>query len=322
MRSRNPGLWAAVWSAFLTMLIALGIVFSPASLAQDEAPRLSGLYSVRIAPPDLPASQRDNSALIGFWTLALGDDGAFSLTRQDVGEVASGAFVAGGVNLEFTTWRGLVGCAIPAETGAPVTYAWRMHEGALVLTAIDDACAERLALLTTRPLGMLGLCPADMAAPSAGGATPSAGPATIGTPLPVAPGQGIAGQEGATDEAAIDAEIDRLLQRATGCWATGDIEGFMALHSRRLVGEIGGMGPASDFNRELRAFMATPLALTRIGEVTLADAAHAWAYVEIDLRGTATPQRVNFLLENGTWVIDSFFLFGPPMPTAPPGIMP
>ncbi len=317
MRSRNPGVRARTGGALLAVLVVLALL-PASSRAQGAAPDLTGLFSVRITPQDLPAGQSDDAVLLGFWTLALGEDGAFSLARQDVGEVASGTFRAGEVNLEFTAWRGLVGCAIPAEAGAPATYAWRLQDGALVLTAIDDVCAERLTLLTTRPLGALGACPTP--APAANGAPTGPG---FGTPVSVAPaGQGVAAQEGAVDEAAVDAEIDRLLRQTVGCWATRDVAGFMMLHSRRLAAEIGSMGPVEDFNRELRNFMATPLTLARIGDVTLTDATHAWAYVEIGLRGGATPQRVDFVLENGAWVFDSFFLFGPPLPMGPPVIAP
>jgi hypothetical protein len=59
------------------------------------------------------------------------------------------------------------------------------------------------------------------------------------------------------------------------------------------------------------------LTLKRIGEVTLDDPDHAWAYVEVNLSGQPNPQRVNFVQENGTWLFDSFVLFGPPTPSGP-----
>jgi hypothetical protein len=84
------------------------------------------------------------------------------------------------------------------------------------------------------------------------------------------------------------------------------------LHSDQVVDEIAFIGPIDEFARQLRLFMSTPLSFERIGPVNLIDPEHAWAYVEVSLAGDPIPQRVDFVFENGSWLFDTFFLFGPP----------
>jgi hypothetical protein len=54
------------------------------------------------------------------------------------------------------------------------------------------------------------------------------------------------------------------------------------------------------------------LSFERIGPVNLIDPEHSWAYVEVSLAGDPIPQRIDFVFENGSWLFDTFFLFGPP----------
>jgi hypothetical protein len=68
--------------------------------------------------------------------------------------------------------------------------------------------------------------------------------------------------------------------------------------------------------------MATPVSFERIGSVNLIDPDHAWAYVEVTLGGDPLPQRVDFVFEDGVWLFDTFFLFGPPTPTGPIDVEP
>jgi hypothetical protein len=119
-----------------------------------------------------------------------------------------------------------------------------------------------------------------------------------------------------------EAAIDSLLRQANGCWATGDPTRFMALHSMRVIGEIGFIGPYDEFVRQLRLLMSTSVTFERIGSVNMIDADHAWAYVEVTLGGDPVPQRVDFVFENGAWLFDTFFLFGPPTPTGPVEVEP
>jgi hypothetical protein len=296
--------------------LALTVALAIPALAryQDDAASLAGAFTVTIGPEEVPAGLVDGPALAGQWTLTFDDDGAFSLARQDVGEVVSGAFEAGPTTLAIREWTGIIGCG-SAEGDATATYAWRQADDRLTLTPIDDTCAERLALLTTHPFGSFEAC----APPQPTGFDPFAAAASDGTPVSgTAPGRGVAAQEGYSEGSQIEGEIDGLLRQAGGCWATGDPERFMALHSQGLLSQLAAMGPADEFTRELQTFMQTPLRFERVGEVHLDDPDHAWAYVEVDLGDQPLAQRVNFVQEGGVWLFDSFILFGPPLPGGPP----
>jgi hypothetical protein len=304
----------------LPIVVALtaGLTGRASAWFQNEAPNaLAGTFTVSIADDVLPAGMADGPALIGRWVLALNDDGTFTLARNDVGEVVTGTFTSGPATLTFETWGGIIGCAASGDESTGAAYAWRLRDDQLALTSLDDACAERLALLTSRPLGRVAACEMESAAAfdpfAVAEGTPSAAPTAA---------SGVSAQEGYGEGADVEVAIDELLQAANGCWATADANHFMNLHSEGLRDQIAMMGPPEAFTQELRDFMEAPLTLRRIGDVILDDPNHAWAYVEIDLDGDRNPQRVNFVQEDGVWRLDSFFLFGPPVPGAPIGVVP
>lgn len=310
------------WLAPLLSLLAIGAAAIPAlARLQDDAASspLSGTFTVAIEREDVPATLSGGEALVGRWTLDFGSDGSYSLKRQDVGEVAGGRFTSGPATLVFDDWSGIVGCARAEDGGAAATYAWRLADDLLTLTPIADECAERLTLLTTRALVEVAACEE----PPAVAQDPFTAIEAFGTPVAgEAAASGVAAQEGFSAGVQVERAIDDLLRSANGCWAVAEPDRFMALHSRGLTGQIAMMGPPEAFSRELRSFMEAPLTLKRIGEVTLDDPAHAWAYVEVDLGGLPNPQRMNFVLEQGVWKFDTFFLFGPPLPGMPPGLAP
>ena len=315
---------AAAIAALVSLLTTVALVMPVLALFQDEeaSQPLSGVFTVTIARPDIPPNLAGGPALAGLWNMTFSGDGSFRLARQDVGEVATGTFEAAEATLTFNEWSGLVGCDITADTGEPATYAWQQTDDRLTLTPITDSCIERLTLLTTRPLGGFEACavsPRSLIDPFATG-LPTEGQAT-----PVAMGEigtGVAAQEGLSEGADAEEAIDSLLRQANGCWATGDPTRFLALHSNQVVEEIGFVGPIEEFVRQLRLFMATPLSFERIGPVNLVDSEHAWAYVEVTLGGDPLPQRIDFVFENGTWLFDTFFLFGPITPGGPPVVEP
>jgi hypothetical protein len=311
---------AALFSLLTTLALAMPVL---ALFQDDQEPQpLSGVFTVTIARNDIPANLAGGPALAGLWNVTFSGDGSFSLARQDVGEVATGKFEAAEATLTFDEWSGLVGCDITADSGDPATYAWRQTDDRLTLTPITDSCIERLTLLTTRPLGGFEACavsPRSLADPFATGLAP----ADSATPVATEEiGTGVAAQEGLSEGADAEEAIDSLLRQANGCWATGDPTRFLALHSNQVVEEIGLIGPIDEFVRQLRLFMSTPLSFERIGPVNLVDPEHAWAYVEVTLGGDPIPQRIDFVFENGTWLFDTFFLFGPTTPGGPPVIEP
>jgi len=315
---------AAAIAALFSLLTTVALVMPVLALFQDEeeSQPLSGVFTVTIARTDIPPNLAGGPALTGLWNVTFSGDGRFSLARQDVGEVVTGTFEAAEATLTFNAWSGLVGCDITPDSGEPATYAWQQTDDRLTLTPITDSCIERLTLLTSRPLGGFEACaasPRSLADPFATGFAAEA----VATPVAMAEiGTGVAAQEGLSEGADAEEAIDSLLRQANGCWATGDPTRFLALHSNRVVEEIGFVGPVDEFVRQLRLFMATPLSFERIGPVNLIDSERAWAYVEVTLGGDPIPQRIDFVFESGTWLFDTFFLFGPITPGAPPVVEP
>jgi hypothetical protein len=311
---------AAIVSVFTTVMLAVPAL----ALWQDdvELQPLTGVFTVTVAKPDVPRSLSGGPALVGLWNITFNGDGTFSLARQDVGHVVSGTFEASEASLTFTEWTGIVGCPITPDS-EPATYAWRQVDETLTLTSVTDSCTERLTLLTTRSLGGFEACavpPRDLSDPFAAAFDTEGLLAT-----PVAEAEvvsGVAAQEGLAEGADAEEAIDSLLRQANGCWATGDPTRFLALHSDMVIQEIAFGGPLEDFARQLRLFMGTPLVFERIGAVNLTDPDHAWAYVEVTLGGDPIPQRLDFVFENGTWLFDTFFLFGPPSPQGPTVVEP
>jgi len=314
---------AAIVAAIFSLLITVALAMPAFALFQDDSPPqpLAGVFTVTITRGDIPRNLAGGPALAGLWNMTFSGDGSYSLARQDVGEVVTGTFDAAEATLTFNEWSGLVGCDI-GDGGEPATYAWQQTDDRLTLTPITDSCTERLTLLTTRPLGGFEACavePRSLADPFALGF----GPESLATPVAVADvATGVAAQEGLSEGADAEEAIDSLLRQANGCWATGDPTRFLALHSDQVIEEIAFLGPMDDFARQLRLFMSTPLSFERIGPVNLIDPEHAWAYVEVSLGGDPLPQRVDFVFENGAWLFDTFFLFGPTTPGGPTGIEP
>jgi hypothetical protein len=311
---------AAIVSVFTCLMLAF-----PALARWQDEPELqplTGVFTVTVARPDVPRGLSGGPALIGLWNITFNGDGTFSLSRQDVGSVVSGTFAASEASLTFTEWTGIVGCPITPES-EPVTYAWRQVDETLTLTSVTDSCPERLTLLTTRSLGGFEACvvaPIDVSDPFAAAFDEDG---FLATPIAeVEAVTGVAAQEGLAEGADAEDAIDSLLRQANGCWATGDPTRFLALHSSLVIQEIAFGGPLEDFARQLRLFMGTPLVFERIGEVQLTDPDHGWAYVEVTLGEDSLPQRMDFVFENGAWLFDTFFLFGPPSPDGPPVVEP
>jgi len=311
----------AAVAATIALLITVVPNLSALALLQDdvETQPLRGVFTVTITRTDIPSGLAGGPSLTGLWNITFDADGTFSLARQDVGAIVRGTFEAGDATLSFNEWTGIVGCDISAD-GEPATYAWQQSDDTLTLTPISDSCTERLTLLTTRSLGGFEACVVSARSVT----DPFATDIPMATPVaaPTAPVSGVAAQEGLSEGADAEEAIDSLLRQANGCWATGDPTRFMALHGLGVIDEISFIGPCDEFARQLRLLMSTPVSFERIGPVNLIDADHAWAYVEVTLGGDPLPQRVDFVFEDGAWLFDTFFLFGPPTPTGPVEVEP
>lgn len=313
--NRNP-YWLR-W-AFITTLLAMSLAsaFGGGVWAQsnDSGPLPTGDLTVSLDESALAATLSSSPELRGRWTLSLNDDGSFTLARADAGVVVIGNYSAGPASIQFTRWDGIIGCRIE-EGDAAARYAWSANGPRIAFTSVNDTCTDRVDLLTTREFGSLAAC--ETALPRQD--DPFAFPDAAGTPEPGgAPVQGVTAQEGYSEEAELDSAVDVLLRQVSGCWDASDVDGFMALHSQDVQSQIAMMGPPEPFVSELQAFMQLPLHLERIGSVRLGDSDRAWVYVEVDLDGQALPQRVNLVRESGNWLLDSFFLFGPPPPEGAP----
>ena len=264
---------------------------------------LSGVFTVTIGNDDIPPNLADGPALAGIWTFDFGSDGVFTVTRFDVGQVVSGTFAVGDTTVTFNEWNGLVGCTIGATDGGAI-YSWKMTESALTLTPIRDGCAERLTLLTTRPLGSDQAC--------AGSTEPVTGPATGDTRVPgtpnaeVPPVSGVTAQEGLSEAAETEKAVDGLLARANGCWATGDPQSFLALHSDAVIQELVFTAPPDVIVSQLRESMMAPASFERIGDVNVYGSDRAWAYVAFTIDDEPAAVRVDFVNEHGSWLFDTY----------------
>jgi hypothetical protein len=276
--------------------------------AQDDQrlDDLTGVFTVTIAKPDIPHNLADGPTLEGIWSIDLGSDGAFSIARLDVGQIVSGTYEASATTLTFNEWNGLIGCAVGEEDGGAV-YGWRRSESALTLTPIREACPERIALLSTRPLGSDEAC-AGSTRPEIAPSIDAAGDTRLpGTPEAEAPREsGVTAQEGLSDVAETEMAVDGLLGQANGCWATGDPQSFLALHSDAVVQQLVFAAPPDVIVAQLRQAMMEPASFERIGDVNLSGSDQAWAYVQLTFADQSQPLRVDFVNDHGQWLFDTY----------------
>ncbi len=262
----------------LAGLLPIVLALTPAALAQDGPEALAGAFAVTIADEDVPLDLRDRATVVGRWEIAFAD-GAWTLTRQDVGELANGRYDLDGDRLTLEERGGVLACT------APGVYRWRLDGDRLVLAAIEEPCAHRRLLLTTRVLVASLPCP-----PLAGSAraTPPAG--GEGTPQP-----------------SIDAEatIDDLLTRMSACWATRDPARFLALTSDAYRATVADGGP--DAYRRFAIAMAVPIVWDRVEPVVLTDEAHANAIVRQTSGDHQDYGRYAFVFEDDAWRWDGVF---------------
>lgn len=310
----GTGARLAVYLLVALMVLAGGRP-GPAAAQDDE--RIAGTFTVSIGRDDLQPGIPGQAALLGLWTITFDADGAYAVARQDVGTIVNGSYETDGDLVTFNDWQGLLGCGGPTASDPSATYRWDRDGETLRLTVVEDGCSDRRVLLTTRAFGSFQACTTPPLPGFSGGAS-IPGPAAA---TPVASSAGVGAQEGRPADAEAQAAIDALLREATGCWATGEPGRFLALHTDEALSGLAAFGPMVDFAQQLRLFMTTPIEFRRIGDITMTDPDHAWAYVEITLGGDALPQRLEFAYEDGTWLFDMFFLLGTETtaPTTSPG---
>ncbi len=304
------------WQKWPRLLVPLVLVWSICVLfttpstgeAQDEQrlDDVTGVFTVTIAEPDIPQNLADGPALVGIWSVDFGSDGVFSIARLDVGQVVSGTYEAGATTITFNQWDGLIGCTAGQEDGGAV-YGWRRSESALSLTPIRESCPERITLLSTRPMGSNEACAGTTEPVIAPSITSSSDPTLPGTPEAESPREsGVTAQEGLSDAAQTEMAVDGLLGQANGCWATGDPQRFLALHSDAVVQQLVFAAPPDVIVAQLRQAMLEPASFERIGDVNPSGSDQAWAYVQFTYGDQSQPLRVDFVNDHGQWLFDTY----------------
>jgi hypothetical protein len=312
-----PGPLARQFAGRLAGLVAaaalLAVAVAPAAFAaQDEEPEAPvGVFGVTIGRGDVPSDLAGGPGLIGQWRVEFAADGSYTMSRLDVGEVVRGSYEVDGATVTILDEGGLLACGGgPEGETAEATYAWELEGESLTLTPIEEGCDARRLLLGTRTLGGFALCETQ---PLAAGRDddPDATPSPDDADRPAIPNlqPSTSGRQDPGDAAAVEAAIDELLLQVTGCWATGDPERFLPLHSEQVLEDIAALGPPAQFNTQLAQFMATPLTFERVGDVELADPTHASAFVVLNFGEEEVPLEFQFVFEDGRWLLDTFFLF-------------
>jgi len=306
-----PRGWSIVRSLVLVgFFVLLGVAHPGLAGAQDETPESpAGVFNLTVSRGDIPPEMAGGPELIGQWRIEFVDDGTYNLGRLDVGVLVSGSFEVEGATVTLVDEAGLLACGGGQdEELATATYAWELDNETLRLTPIEERCETRRLLLSTRSLGGFATCDTDAsdldAVMPGTEASPSAPRSTQDDATPVASPEGDDGQ----DSLAVENEIDELLAQASGCWATGDPTRFLPLHSEAVLNELAAFGPPDQLLTQLATFMATPLTFERVGDIEFTDATHASAYVVLKFGQDEVPLRFQFVLENGRWLLDFFFI--------------
>jgi hypothetical protein len=247
---------------------------------QDAVAPLQGAFAVTIAAEDVPPELIDGASLIGRWQVTFNADGTYLLDRQDVGPVATGQFATDGDQVTLHAETGVLACA-SGEDDEAATYRWDMTEERLLLTAIEEPCARRRLLLTTRTLFLFAACPSDVIER----ATPAAATHT--------------GDRSAPAPAPPDPAIDTLLRQMSDCWATRDPDRFLSLLSRDFRAT---QQPEDDDDvRRFTLRMGAPLVWERTSDVEVVDATHATASVRQLSGDNVDVLRYDFVYEDGAW---------------------
>jgi hypothetical protein len=343
---------SAARSAALSLLLSLLLPIAVA-VAQDdddeaaEGDPPAGDYTVAITQDDIPTDLVNGPDLIGRWQIILAPDGAYSLVRADLGQVVTGSYEVEDETITLTDEGGLLSCvnALPTagveagtETGS---YTWELDDrDGLTLRPIQDGCAGRRLILTTRTLDFFVACETEAVAIA---------PPTGEDDLPIVAGQeaeeeiedegeegtqeGEAGEEGEDgDDRVLDdpfgdgeengeenggdgeeptqeeAEegIDAVLDQLSACWTTQDPARILPLFGTafldQLVEDLGSLYDAAGIFGQI---MAIPITWERAGDVNL-DGTNATALVSQTIGAEESFVRFLFVFEDGEWKLASF----------------
>ncbi|MDP9367824.1 MAG: lipocalin family protein [Chloroflexota bacterium] len=307
----------------LSLVIALGSPFRVAGQRGGERDEIAGEYSVAITREDVPADLAGGPSLIGKWRISFGEDGNYTVRRQDVGDLITGTYEIEGDQITITDEGGILSCAGLASatgTAASATYAWDRVGTGLSLTPVEEGCAPRRLLLATRDLGAFVACLTGQGGDAdAGVTTPPATPDADDPLDALAEEVGRAATPDADEEATQgepdpdnpEAAIDELLSQLTACWASGDPANVLPLFSeglrRDLVQALGPDSTEADLVDTLTPFLAVPITWERAGDLDLEDEDRASAVVAVRIDVEEEFQTLEFVYEDGAWRLATFF---------------
>jgi hypothetical protein len=280
-------------TVLLALALALLLSLSPGSvMGQEPESRLQGAYAVTIATEDVPQELIGGASLIGRWQITFGADGAYVLERQDVGALVRGQFQVDENRLVLRGETGVTACEAGPENDLAATYEWQIANGRLLLVAVEEPCARRRLLLTTRTLSPFVACPP---LPDDRGGASGDGPPSGMTVVPV----GTPVSATSISSASPAMEIDTLLKQMSDCWATRQPARFLRLLSAEY--RTAQTPEDEDAERRFILNMGAPIVWDLAGEVAVIDDTHATATVRQTLGDTVDVVRYAFVFEDGSW---------------------
>jgi hypothetical protein len=273
-------------------VLLLGWLAQPLqAMRQETETGLRGEFAVTIATEDVPPDLIDGASLIGRWHITFADDGAYVLGRQDVGPLVNGQFETDGEQLTLQSETGVLACG-SAEDDATATYTWQITGERLQLVAIEEPCAKRRLLLTTRTLSVFAACP-----PPGPGNRPAAAATPARETIRTAHGDVVSATP--ATRVALESAIDHVLRQMSDCWATREPERFLALLSQDFQAT---QRPEDDDDaRRFTLAMAAPIVWDRVSDVDQVDATHATANVRQTVGDNIDVVRYAFVYEDGAW---------------------
>ena len=279
-----------MWLPLGIMALLLWLAQPPTAATQDVSTTLMGEFAVTIASEDVPPELVDGASLIGRWHITFTADGAFLLGRQDVGALVNGRFETDGNELTLGEETGVLSCGSGADRQA--TYTWQITGDRLQLVAIEEPCAWRRLLLTTRALSVFAACPPEELSQAA---------SAVGTPSsePLAISERNAGSKNLSTQESPDLAIDTVLRQMSDCWATRTPDRFL-----HLLSEDFRASQQPDDNADVRRFtlaMGAPIVWERVSDVELVDGTHATASVRQISGDNIDVVRYAFVFEDGAW---------------------
>ncbi|MBA3450197.1 MAG: hypothetical protein H0T18_03170, partial [Chloroflexia bacterium] len=168
-------------------------------------------------------------------------------------------------------------------------YDWELVAGTLRLLPVEEPCARRRLLLTTRTLSTFAACPPANMVSIAGS------PVSDATDAP----RGAFARATPAARAGADADIDTLLKQMSDCWATRQPDRFLQLLSQEFRDS---QSPEDDDDRRRFALsMGAPIVWDLVNDVEMRDATHATATVRQTLGDNIDTLRYAFVFEDGAW---------------------